>query len=151
MGMYTGLRVKVYVKEEYREMIEEINNGAKWSEFAEQFPFSASYSEQSRAESIPRGSLSYMPDEWEEGDFPNGVPTDGFDRYVDMETGYWTFQCSLKNYEGEIEQFLKEVLPNIIEKSEHIEVHYEEWDFGVLYKYKNGKIVETEQRVNYEW
>ncbi|MCL1696320.1 hypothetical protein [Lysinibacillus sp. BPa_S21] len=65
MGMYTGLRVKVTVKEEYREMIDDINNGASWSEYTEQFPFLSKYAQQSRAGFIPRGSLCYMPDCWE--------------------------------------------------------------------------------------
>lgn len=147
--MYTGLRIKATVKEEFRQMIEEINNGADWSEFAEQFPFLSAYAKQGRAEFIPCGSLSYMPDEWEykprkaDGSYDreNAAATDGFERSIDRKTGYWTFQCSLKNYNQEIEQFLEEVLPNIIESAEHIEYLYEEWDKSVMYKYSNGNIV----------
>ncbi len=140
MGMYTGLRVKVTVKEDYRQMIQAINEGAEWNDFAEQFPFLTAYAKQVRAESIPRGSLCYMPSSWETGEYPNQVATDGFERYINTETGYWTFQCSLKNYEGEIDQFLKEVLPNIISEAEHIEYLYEECDESTMYDYLDGEI-----------
>lgn len=143
MGMYTGLRVKVYVKQEYRKMIEEINNGEDWSEFTEEFPFLTSYSEQSRAEFIPNGALCYMPSRWESGEFPNYIPTDGFDRNIDLDTGYWTFQCSLKNYNNEIGQFFEEVLSNIIGSAEHIEFRYEEMNNSIMYAFKDGKIKTT--------
>ena len=138
MGMYTGLRVKVTVKEEYRGMINEINNGAEWREFSTRHPFVAEYARLGRSEFIPSGMISYMPDYWETEDYE---ATDGFDRKIDMETGYWTFQCSLKDYENEIEKFLDEVLPNIITSSEHIEYFYEEWDSGRLYEFVDGKLV----------
>ncbi len=52
MGMYTGLRIKVTVKEEYRSMINQINKGAAWSEFVEQFPFLSNYAALNRAGSF---------------------------------------------------------------------------------------------------
>lgn len=140
MGMYTGIRVKAFVKEEYREMIQAIHDGADWADFVDQFPFLSKYASLDRAEFIPRGVLCYMPSEWEEGDFPNERATDSFERKIDMETGYWTFQCSLKNYEHEIQCFFEEVLPKIIEKAEHIEYYYEEWDKSQLYGLVDGKI-----------
>ncbi|WP_439187798.1 hypothetical protein [Bacillus subtilis] len=140
MGMYTGLRVKVTVKEEYRSMINQINRGAGWSEFSEEFPFLSNYALQTRAGLIPNGSLSYMPSSWATGEYPNETPTDGFDTKIDMDTGYWTFQCSLKNYEGEIEQFFSDVLVNIISDSEHIEYFYEEWDESKYYEFVDGTI-----------
>lgn len=140
MGMYTGLRLKVTVKEEYRKMIKEINEGEEWSKFADQIPFLTAYSKQARSGFIPRGVLCYMPSSWETGDYPNEVATDGFERNIDLKTGYWSFQCSLKNYEGEIQQFFKEVLPNIISASEHIEYLYEEWETSDFYEFVNGEI-----------
>lgn len=149
LGDYTGLRVKVTVKEEYRHMIQAINKGAEWNDFAEQFPFLSSYAKQDRAEFIPCGSLCYMPFSWETGEYPSEVATDGFERNIDMETGYWTFQCSLKNYEGEIQHFFNGVLPNIISESEHIEYLYEDWDESTMYDYIDGKIkVRNRERGN---
>jgi len=140
MGMYTGLRVKVYVKEEYRDMINRINEGESWGEFSNQFPFLTNFSSLERAYSIPHGSLCYMPSSWETGDYPNEIATDGFDTKLDTITGYWTFQCSLKNYEDEIACFLNDVLTNIILKSEHIEYRYEEWDESQFYEFIDGAI-----------
>lgn len=141
MGMYTGLRVKVTVKQTYREMIKQINEGASWNEFTKEFPFLNNYAKQHRANFIPRGAIAYI-DQWETGKYPNTIATDGFERYINMDTGYWIFQCSLKNYNQEIQEFLKEVLPEIIESSDHIEYRYEECDESVFYKYSNGQIIE---------
>ncbi|MGG1338484.1 hypothetical protein ABE196_18850 [Bacillus subtilis] len=147
MGMYTGLRIKVTVKEEYRSMINQINKGATWSEFVEQFPFLSNYAALNRAGSIPNGILCYMPSSWETGEYPNGIATDGFDTKIDMNTGYWSFQCSLKNYEREIEKFFDEVLVNIISNSEHIEYLYEEWDESNYYNFVNGSIKSISDQV----
>lgn len=146
MGMYTGLRFKGIVKPEYREMIKEINDGADWSDFAEKFPFLTNYASLDRAEFIPRGSLAYMPDSWEEGKFPNQEATDGFERNIDLKTGYWTFQCSLKNYNQEIQQFFSEVLLEIIDSVDHIEYYYEEWARSKFYELKDGKIVNSDRK-----
>lgn len=140
MGTYTGLRIKVVVKEEYREMIEEINSGSEWAEFTTQFPFLERYAQQHRAEFIPRGVLSYMPSHWEEGEFPNQGATEGFERNIVMDTGYWTFQCSLKNYEGEIQLFFKDVLGTIISGYEHIE-YQEENSSPKFFELADGRIV----------
>lgn len=134
MGMYTGLRIKVYVKEEYRSMIQAINEGEDWRTFVNRFTFLYDYAYLGRSEFIPRGSLAYMPLSW--GDDRNA--TDGFDRNINMENGYWTFQCSLKNYGEEIETFFDEVLPHIISHSDHIEYFYEEWDRSDYYEFKDG-------------
>lgn len=143
MGMYTGLRVKAIVKDEFRQMIRNINEGEDWGDYVKQFPFLTSYSEQSRAEFIPRGSLAYMPDRWEKGEFSNYTDTDGFKRNIDMNNGRWTFQCSLKNYGQEIQQFFKEVFPRIVESAEHIEYYYEESSRSTFYELTNGEIVES--------
>lgn len=138
MGMYTGLRVNVTVKDEYRKMIRAINGGEEWLQFSCEYPFLADYATLGRSDFIPHGMLSYMPYSWETEDYR---ATDGFETGINMITGKWTFQCSLKNYENEIEKFLDEVLPNIITSSEHIEYFYEEWDSGRLYELVDGKLV----------
>lgn len=143
MGMYTGLRCKVIIKEEYREMIEEImERDLEWSDFVDEFDFLSEYAQMSRASFIPFGSLAYMPDEWElnPNDYACDKATEGFDREFNKETGYWAFQCSLKNYESEIETFLDTVLSVIAEKVIHLEKHYEEWASSEGYDLVNGKI-----------
>jgi hypothetical protein len=61
------------------------------------------------------GAVCYMPDDW----------TDGYSRY-DLKDRTWEFECSLKNYEGEIQYFLKNVLSEITEELEVCECLYEE-------------------------
>lgn len=138
MGMYTGLRVKCLVKEEYRHMVNKVSQGQEWDNFSDRFSFLKKYVEQERAEFIPNGTLCYMPDEWHE--------ESEFDDEFNKNTGVWKFQCSLKNYNMEIEQFLNDVLPNIIESAEHIEYFYEEWDESVLYEFVDGEIVKSSSR-----
>lgn len=139
MGMYTGVRFKGYIKPEFRESFEDIALYGEWENSFNEV-FSTYGRNNSRVSFIPCGALSYMPDEWEikltEYIY---TATNGFNRTWDKETGYWTFQCSLKNYEETIEEWLK-ILPYFIEKIEHLEVYYEEWEYSKQYNIINGKI-----------
>lgn len=124
MGYNTALRVHIVVKPEFdavikkrmdphdgvpwKELPVEVQQGNDWAIVAKAFPhypFLAGWAKVDRCDSIPCGHC-YMWDtdedneEWECS-------------YVDRE---WKFQCSLKNYEGEIEQFVREVLPHITER-----------------------------------
>lgn len=159
MGMYTGIRFKGYIKEEYRDNFEDIALSGNWDEsgISEFEEFGNSFS---RASFIPRGSLCYMPDEWEKYDskhekysdewYRSVMDTDGFHRTWDKESGYWTFQCSLKNYEDEIEAWL-ELLPLFVDKIEHLEYFYEEWSYSRQYKLIDNEIVCTNDKfVKYE-
>jgi len=121
MGMYTGFRVDVIVKPEYRKMIGSIMGPGyyHWRDFDEQFPFLAEFSKMGRANFIPFGSLCYMPEEWEYNQ--------QFQRKFEPETGHWTFSCSLKNYQSEIELFCNSVL-SVIAESGYFEILYEEWE-----------------------
>lgn len=140
--MNTGLRIKVTVKTDFRQMINEINKEeAYFCDYVDQFPFLSNYAKLKRSELIPSGISAYMPTGWEEGEYPNEQPTDGFERKFDTETGFWTFQCSLKNYDRVIEHFFKDVLANIIVSAEHIESKHEEDHESIMYKYLNGEIV----------
>src|SRR5690554_2640406 len=123
MGMYTGIRCKVIIKPEYREEFENLSSiHYEWEESSREFL--KEYGKYNRAAFIPRGSLSYMPDEWEDvpkkedgtNDWMNAVATDGFERSYDLETGLWTFQCSLKNYESTIQYFFENVLSKVAEE-----------------------------------
>lgn len=147
MGMYTGIRFKGYVKEEFRKIFKQIAMNGEWEN--SNVKVFANFGKSVRTDCIPCGSLSYMPDEWEkdyinekgekEVHFVSGnrtyykqVPSDDFDRKYNEETGYWTFQCSLKNYDYEIEQWI-DILPYFIEKIEHLEVYYEEDEYSQKY------------------
>lgn len=140
MGTYTGIRFKGYVKKEFRNDFEKIALNGDW-ELSEDDVLN-SFSNISRASFIPCGCLSYMPDEWGQEPYDNykdEIPTDGFERTWDKETGYWTFQCSLKNHNNTIEKWF-EILPYFIEKINHFEVYYEEWEYSKKYDLVNEKI-----------
>ena len=153
MGMYTGVRCKVIIKPEYREEFDHLHNelSYEWSE--SNYEFLREYGDYSRATFIPKGSLSYMPDSWEyipkkedgSRDWMNAQDLDGFDRKFDKETGLWTFQCSLKNYEDTIEYFFENVLSKVAQEVIHLEYYYEEWVESDLYELCDGKIVKSEK------
>lgn len=147
MGMYTGIRFKGYVKPEFRDGFDAIALNGEWEEHNN--PILSGFGEIWRSGFIPCGLLSYMPDCWESHDdsyeiyssewFESAKDTDGFERSYDEDTGYWTFQCSLKNYESEIEQWFK-IVPYFIEKIEHLEYFYEEWEYSEQYNIVDGEV-----------
>lgn len=146
MGMYTGLRFKGTVKEKFRNDFENIALKGDWEESDDEV--FKEFGNVSRAGFIPCGSLAYMPNEWETSPYNkygDGVPTDGFDRTYNKETGRWTFQCSLKNYENTIEEFFK-IVPYFIQEVEHAEVFYEEWRYSSKFELIDGKMVETDYK-----
>jgi hypothetical protein len=114
MGSYTGIRCKVIIKSEYRNELGILHSelNYEWSESNIDFirEFGNKFN---RSVFIPCGALCYMPDEWEyvpvdengKPDWEKAKATDGFDKKFDYKTGIWTFQCSLKNYNNEIEFF----------------------------------------------
>lgn len=141
MGMYTGIRFKGTVAERFRKGFEVIAMEGEWDNFDDEY-FDEFSDNNSRSSFIPRGGLYYMPKQWETGTCPNEVATDGFERSYNEETGYWTFQCSLKNYGCEIEQFF-ELLPYFIESIEHLEYFYEEDDYSQRYELVNREVIRT--------
>jgi len=145
MGMYTGIRFKGIVKPEFREEFGGIAIDGNWKDSKDSTL--QAFSKVERSSFIPCGGLSYMPGEWEDrrnaDEYGHGaVATDGFERAYDKDTGYWAFQCSLKNYSDTIYDFLL-LLPYFIEAVEHMEVYYEEWDWSERYELVDGKMVMT--------
>lgn len=134
MGMYTGLRCKVKVKPQWHEAIDQlINKQCYWEDIQVADPFVMkvidTWTNVGRSSMIPFGGIVYV--DWDEND------SDWQRSYKD---GIWIFQCSLKNYEDEIGQFLKYVLPNIISESYIIESRYEEDEEETKYKFVDGAI-----------
>lgn len=148
MGMYTGLRFKGKIKLEFRKDIDAVVNREKeWKQCENATLRAFGYVE--RNQYIPFGSLWYMPDSWEvtkEGGtyWTDTVATDGFERTFNIDNGYLTFQCSLKNYEDTIDVFVEHIIPEICESVEHCEVYYEEWDSSDLYHLEDGEMVRYE-------
>lgn len=137
MGMYTGLRCKVKIKEEYREDIQSVMDKS-WEECKHKEL--KMFSKDRRSSFIPYGSLCYMPDEW---DYDSR-----FSLYFDVYTGEWNFQCSLKNYDSTIEIFMK-LLELIASDVYYLETYYEEDEYSHLYEMKDGKIIDTGKRIKY--
>lgn len=138
MGNYTGVRVRGFVKPEYKEMALQIYRGVSWSEFKNLSPLIEEYSSFERADSIPHGSLCYMPYSWDDDDEYD--PWKSFSPW----SGYWSISCSLKNT-GEVKFFIDKLLPEIFANTSHIEVHYDEWEYCKFYKLKNGVVYPSEE------
>jgi hypothetical protein len=113
MGMYTGLYFKALIKEEYRGMVR-LAIDHSWYFAGNHYPVARNWSSVGRCESIPWGALCYMPD-----DFP--------DQCCDIANGVWEVSCSLKNYQGEIQTFIKDVLSVISEEVYECFSLYEEY------------------------
>ena len=150
MGMYTGLRFKGIVKEQFRKEFKNIALLGEWEESRDKV--FKQFSEVSRSGCIPCGALTYMPSSWEKApydDYGCGAPSDGFDTTYDEQTGRWTFQCSLKNYDGTIKDFFN-IVPYFIESLEIAEVYYEECEWSTLYALVNEKMeISKEKYIQY--
>lgn len=119
MGMYTGLRfeakLKPFVADAIDLVLSEENSYSMWNALAGVIPIDRKWLNVGRKDFIPFGSMSYMPDDWYHHN----------DIYRHDQK--WFVCCSLKNYEGEIEDFLKLVLPFLIDEPCDAEILYEEW------------------------
>ena len=109
MGVYTGLRGKVILKDEFVESIQTLNSREIEWDGIEGLP--DIYLDDSRTSFIPFGVVCYMPADW--------------DNYNTLEGNVWEFCCSLKNYTNTIEKFVSYVLP-VIALSWDLESLYEE-------------------------
>ena len=155
MGMYTGLRFKAAIKEEYREAIKLfLEEGLEWEDMKNYYPdlipltLMAGYS---RADFIPYGTMQLL--EWEEKNehakIGYSTPYEWLMKY-DEKTGIWVFQCSLKNYDSTIKHFLENVASQIIEQAIHIETLYEEDRYGTFFKLENGELIlDEDKKIDY--
>jgi hypothetical protein len=148
MGMYTGLRCKVIIKPEFRKDFQMLSeNLYKWN--SSNVDFIKEFSEVERNNFIPLGSVNSMPGSWEKAPYDkygSGVPEDGFDRNFDANTGLWTFQCSLKNYEDTIEKFIEKVLKNVVQEIIHLEQLHQDSEYSLHYVSKEDGSLDTIQK-----
>jgi len=116
MGMYTGLRFQAELRPHVAEAMRLVSDsGDFWESLSRIIPISDRWLNVERRNFIPAGSVNYMPEDWKELD--SIYPTNNT----------WTVCCSLKNYHGEIQVFLREVLPYLISETCRAEYRYEEW------------------------
>jgi hypothetical protein len=133
MGMYTGLRFKGIIKKEFIKEIAKIRLNGEWENSNDKVL--RGFSKISRYRDIPCGALSYMPDEWD----------DDVNFYkFDINTRFWAFQCSLKNYDYTIEEFFK-IIPYFTEYLIHLEKFYEDWEEPEFYILEDNKIIEFKE------
>lgn len=85
MGMYTGLRGKVFLKDEYINKIEEQLNYCEGFYWELILPEENKYNNYSRNSFIPNGMVCYMPPDWD-------------DKEVTLSGNVLEFCCSLKDY-----------------------------------------------------
>lgn len=157
MGSYTGLRGKIVLKQPFLEVFKEWEalKGLSWSEhsgvsaFADSIVESYDHSLWSFAESHPTireglGYEMYIPIlKWSNlhrcNFIPYGavcyMPSDWGDSHQELTGNVLDFACSLKNYEGEIEWFIENVLP-VIGEAWHLQKLYEEDETPTIYKNK---------------
>lgn len=141
MGLYTSLRFKGVVKENFRNGFEKIAMRGEWNESADNI-LKKFGEEDPRAEFIPCGALNSAPDEWVKGpydEYGNGMATDGFERSYNEKTGKWAFQCSVIDYNCTIQSFF-DLVPYFMESVEIAEVFYEEWTYSKSYELVDKKM-----------
>lgn len=143
MGMYTGVRAKLVLKDEWVPIIHQVNEGEDWDkielvssgELSKQYALKRQlelckqWGQIRRSSFIPCGALCYM--DWKDDD-PE------WERRIDGNV--WIFQCSLKNYDQEIETFFEMYLPHMIQFVIHLEYRYEEWEQSQYWELVDGKL-----------
>lgn len=115
MEMYTGLRVKVIIKEEYGKYLEELVDN-KYDYKMSSLDLFRNYSKLSRSFLIPNSSAKIDFDKWKDVCNPS----------YDRERREWEFVCALKNDEQIIQYFFKNILSVIVEEIIYLETWYEE-------------------------
>lgn len=135
MSEYIVLRFKGVVKRIYREEFKTIIITRMW-ELGKYEKFRA-FSNIKGSSLIFTNSSVNVPEHWQD---ILGVPTDGFERYYDVKTGSWSFQCSLSNDESIFESFLK-LVPYFIKCVEHCEVYDQGTGYYQEYKLINQNMI----------
>ena len=125
MGMYTGVKFKGIVREKFRQEFDRIVIKGRWDLMSD--PLLKEFGdEQHRAPFIPLGMLNSMPDQWYQNETP---------QYWNEETGEWKFQCSVKNENDVVGDFID--LTSYLCDEAEIEEYYEIWEYSRLWKVEN--------------
>lgn len=134
MSEYVGLRVKGVVKEECRNLVNELMYGDY--NVAEMYAMNPEYeclkglSESWISDSFPWIPLTCMPDSWD-GEFRTDY---------DERSGDCSIVFSTTNRHDEINIVVDELLPFIFDEA-YIEVLHEYSGRGVIYQIENGRCV----------
>ncbi len=134
MGMYTGVRSRVKIKPEHRDAIKKLHDYGDWTVVS--VPNVIDWIMHGRCGFIPFGVLAYMPDDFGEPSKEGGSEFDG---------EWWTFSCSLKNYENEIEFFMENIMCHLVEEVDYCESLYEEYPLPDISQF-DSQVVNQESR-----
>jgi hypothetical protein len=124
VGDYTRIHAELVLKPEYVKVIELLHHYKRWGSVIALYnePFLCEWASVFRSDFIPFGA----PSEWK------------------LEGAVWTFECELKNYCSEIDDFLRLIVTNIVE--EIVQFHTNPWytddEYHYEYQFEDGKIVE---------
>jgi hypothetical protein len=145
MDMHTSLRCKVIIKDEFRKEFEMLNaNNFDWS--LSTIEFIKKFSDFPRNKFIPNGVFSSRPNHWMQAPYDKfgvGVPTNGFERNFDVETGLWSFQCSLKDNDSTIDEFIAKILTKVAEEIIHLELFHPDIDNNIHYSFKDDGTIDS--------
>ena len=119
MGMYTGCAFEAPLNALGVEVVTLLNDTQCWTEVANRFPQFRAWVLVGRCNFVPFGGIAYL--EWHDL-FAGGQTSE-----LSPE-GVWKVACSLKNYEGEIETFIADVLPTLVSGPVEVFSLYEEAD-----------------------
>jgi hypothetical protein len=142
MGEYTGLRFKATIQPFARCMFEQLysKTGVRWDDVVVTDPtlkeFLHKWCEVGRANFIPFG---YEEQTFWDDELFDPPP---FNEQYNITTGVWNFRCSLKNYENEIQTFVKLVGP-LLQSVTRIEIRLP-LSYRVSYRLdESGNLVEN--------
>jgi len=125
MGMYTGVRARVKIKPEHRDAIKKLHDYGDWTVVS--CPGVIDWIMHGRCGFIPFGVLAYMPEDFGDPFEPSRDKCGPKEGGSEFDGEWWTFSCSLKNYEGEIEFFMENVMCHLVQEVDYCESLYEEY------------------------
>lgn len=147
MAVYTGIRLKVKIKDEYRKDIERANESRDWSVCKKDLLNNLSNLE--RAEYILSCDCTFANERWINGE----LETDGFVNSFDSSTGIWTKQVVVSGGFSVLKYFVDVIIPKICEEGYHIEILPEAEPLSYLFELKDGKTEQLNYGIFYgeEW
>lgn len=128
MSGNTYIRLKVKVKEEYREAVSQVFNNKNWS--GTEAKVLNYFSRLNKSEYLFSEETQgvYFPSEWL---VPEYTPS--------YENGILTLRAGFQDNDNTCMKFIVDYLPHFIEDSEWIELLKDEWTVSRVYEYKDKK------------
>ncbi|PFQ95910.1 hypothetical protein [Bacillus cereus] len=157
---YTALRGKVVIKEEYKGLINLINNG-QWEDAVTQYPFLKDYYAIEGSKLIPfsKNTINDLTNPELSGSLYGELDLEADPSYwaedksyfTDLQGLEWSFITCVRDYPDRkqfnktpIASFIDMVLTKVADRIIRVEEYYQEWDYeSVGYEFDKNKIVGT--------